>query len=262
MELVLIPAGSFRMGTPPDEPARQADETLHEVVIGAPFYLGKYEVTQAEWMRVMHRNPSRFTACGPRCPVETVSYDDIQLFVRRLTEVAHGARFRLPTEAEWEYACRAGSRSAFATGSRLTARQANFDDRSIVRGQAPAPYLGRPVPVGGFPPNRWGLHDMHGNVWEWCEDWYGDYPAGPVRDPRGPARTAARRIWDARGGDWQLKRVIRGGSWYFGADSCRCGLRYTHSPADKGFSVGFRLLREADVAVAPATRHSAALLRR
>ena len=158
MEFVLIPAGSFRFGSPPDEPARQADETLHEVVIDAAFYLGKYEVTQAEWARVMHRNPSRFTACGPRCPVETVSYDDIRLFIRRLTEIGRGGRFRLPTEAEWEYACRAGSL----------------------------------------------------------------------------------------------------GSWYFGADSCRCGLRYTHSPADKGFSLGFRLLREVDVAVAAATRHSAA----
>jgi len=102
--------------------------------------------------------------------------------------------------------------------------------------------------VGSFPPNAWGLFDMHGNVWEWCEDWYGDYPAGtpasPARDPHGPPREAARRVGDARGGDWELKRVIRGGSWYFGADSCRAALRYTHAPADKGFSLGFRLVRE------------------
>ncbi|HEY8020201.1 MAG TPA: formylglycine-generating enzyme family protein, partial [Thermoanaerobaculia bacterium] len=167
----------------------------------------------------------------------------------RLAQASAGRRFRLPTEAEWEYACRAGTRTPYSTGKRLTPGQANFDGRDAAsNGPAPRLYLAHPAPVGSFPPNAWGLFEMHGNVWEWCEDWYGDYPAGtpasPARDPHGPPREAARRVVDARGGDWELKRVIRGGSWYFGADSCRSALRYTHAPADKGFSLGFRLVRE------------------
>jgi formylglycine-generating enzyme required for sulfatase activity len=244
MEFAFIPAGRFRMGSDPGEPDRQPDEVAHEVEITRGFYLGKYEVTQGQWNRLMHRNPSQFAACGPRCPVENVSYDDIQVFLRELARRSHGDRFRLPTEAEWEYACRAGTSGPFSTGANLTADQANYDGRYPLAGAPRGTFLGRPAPAGSYPPNPWGLFDMHGNVWEWCEDWYGDYPSGPVRDPRGPARQAARRLWDARGGDWQWKRVIRGGSWYFNASSCRCSLRYTHAPADKGFSLGFRLVRQ------------------
>ncbi|HXO19458.1 MAG TPA: formylglycine-generating enzyme family protein [Thermoanaerobaculia bacterium] len=244
MEFVLLPAGRFRMGSDPEEAARQPDEVPHEVEITRGFYLGRYEVTQGEWVRLMGSNPSHFRTCGPRCPVETVSYDDVQRYIRRLTQASGSGRFRLPTEAEWEYACRAGSRAPFSTGAKLTAGQANYDGRSPLAGTPAGRFLGRPAPVGSYQPNRWGLYDLHGNVWEWCEDWYGDYPAGPVRDPKGPPRERARRLWDARGGDWGLKRVIRGGSWYFGEDSCRCALRYTHAPADKGFSLGFRLVRE------------------
>jgi len=244
MEFVLVPAGRFRMGSDPGEAGRQADEVPHEVTISRPFYLGRFEVTQEEWLRLMPSNPSQFAACGPRCPVDSVSYDDIQVYIGRLMRAAHGGCFRLPTEAEWEYACRAGTRGPFSVGSTLSSAQANYDGRYPMPGAPPGRYLGRPAPVGSFPPNPWGLYDMHGNVWEWCADWYGAYPARPARDPQGPRRRAARRLWDARGGDWEWKRVIRGGSWYFNADSCRSALRYTHAPADKGFSLGFRLVRE------------------
>jgi sulfatase modifying factor 1 len=247
MEMRLIPAGRFRMGSDPGEAGRQPDETPHEVEITCPFYLGTHEVTQGEWMRLMQGNPAQFPSCGPRCPVETVSYDDVQQYIRRLTRAANGGRFRLPSEAEWEYACRAGTRSAFATGAMLSTDQANYDGRYPQSGRPAGRYLARPAPVGSFLPNAWGLYDMHGNVWEWCEDWYGDYPVVAARDPQGPSRRAARSVWDARGGNWRYKRVIRGGSWYFNADSCRCALRYTHAPADKGFSLGFRLVREVDV---------------
>jgi sulfatase modifying factor 1 len=246
MDFVLVPAGRFRMGSEATEPGRQVDEVPHDVTISRPFYLGKFEVTQEQWSRLMHHNPSHFASCGPRCPVETVSYDDIQAYIRRLIVASHSGLFRLPTEAEWEYACRAGIRGPFSTGATLSSTQANYDGRYPMAGTPPGPYLAEPTAVGSYRPNPWGLFDLHGNVWEWCEDWYGSYPAGSVRDPQGPLRRAARRVWDARGGDWELKRVIRGGSWYFNADSCRCALRYTHAPADSGFSLGFRLVREVE----------------
>jgi formylglycine-generating enzyme required for sulfatase activity len=243
MEFVFIPPGRFLMGSGPGDPERQSYDVQHPVELSRGFYLGKYEVTQGEWVKLMHHNPSQFPDCGPRCPIETVSYDDIQAFIAKLGERSH-ARFRLPTEAEWEYACRAGTRTPYSTGATLTTAQANFDGREGEGGD-PKKFRGRPAPVGSYPPNPWGLYDLHGNLWEWCEDWFADYPAGPARDPKGPAREFARPVWDARGGDWVFKRVIRGGSWYFNADSCRCALRYTHAPADKGFSLGFRLVREA-----------------
>jgi sulfatase modifying factor 1 len=243
MEFVFIRPGSFRMGSAAGEAGRQADETPHDVELTRGFYLGKYEVTQAQWVAAMARNPSHFAACGPRCPVETVSYEEVQRFIRRLGELAAGSRFRLPSEAEWEYACRAGTTTPFATGGNLTTAQANYDGRYPFDGAAKGPYRGQPVPVGSYPPNPWGLHDMHGNVWEWCEDYYGDYPSAAVKDPAVPRRLA-RRVWDARGPSWGLKRVIRGGSWYFDAASCRCALRHTHEQRDRGFSLGFRLVRE------------------
>ncbi|MBI3449359.1 MAG: formylglycine-generating enzyme family protein [Acidobacteria bacterium] len=216
MEFVLIPSGRFTMGTPRSEPGREAQELQHDVTLTRPFYLGRTEVTQAQWALVMGSNPSAFQDCGPSCPVETVSAIRIDTFLARLDDLA-GVRFRLPSEAEWEYSCRAGTRTAFATGEKLDTTQAGFD-------------RARPSPVASFPPNAWGLFDMHGNVWEWTGDEICPYPEGPSVDPVG--RCASDR------------RVIRGGSWAFGADSARCGLRYTHHPEDSGYSLGFRLVRE------------------
>ncbi|MFZ0429583.1 MAG: formylglycine-generating enzyme family protein [Acidobacteriota bacterium] len=230
IEFLYVPPGSFRMGSEREVPGRQADETAHEVTLTRGFYLGKYEVTQQQWITVMEHNPSQFQDCGLRCPVETVSYLKIREFIDRLQVRSPGNRFRLPTEAEWEFACRAGTDTAFSTGNHLSTDQANFDGRFPYADQPPGTYLGSPSPVGSYPPNPWGFYDLHGNVWEWCADWYAPYPAGALTDPGGPAQGELH--------------VIRGGSWYFDANSARSALRYTHRPQDDGFSLGFRLVRE------------------
>ena len=230
IEFLYVAPARFRMGSAPDLAGRQRDETLHEVEITRGFYLGRYEVTQKEWQEIMDHNPSQFAECGPRCPVETVNYFVIQEFITRLEERSAGNLFRLPTEAEWELACRAGTESAFSSGDTLTTDQANFDGRYPAIGGPPGSFRGAPSPVGSHPPNPWGFYDLHGNVWEWCGDWYGEYPAGPVRDPAGPPQGELR--------------VIRGGSWAFDGNSARSALRYTHAPEDDGYSLGFRLVRE------------------
>lgn len=223
MALVAIPAGTFVMGSPSMESGREAQERPHVVTISRPFWIGVHEVTQAQWRVVMGTNPSHFR--GDALPVERVSWPDAQAFLQRLGERSPGSRFRLPTEAEWEYACRAGAATAYAWGDRLSLEQANV--ATVTRNR-----LGgrqRTVAVGSFRPNAWGVFDMHGNVWEWTEDDHCAY-ASPARDPIGRC--------DAP------HKVIRGGSWYFAADSARCALRYTHRPRDVGFSLGFRVVRD------------------
>jgi formylglycine-generating enzyme required for sulfatase activity len=184
----------------------------------------------------MGTSPSQFSGCGSRCPVENVTFADVRQFVDRLNarapapqSTAPSLRFRLPTEAEWEYACRARTTGPFSTGENLTTAQANYNGRFPYASFPAGEYRQKPTPVGSFPLNPWGLGDMHGNVWEWTADWYGPYSDRDAAnvDPHGPAEGE--------------KRVIRGGSWYFDANSARCALRYTHAPEDKGFSLGFRV---------------------
>ena len=238
-ELVEIRAGRFVMGSAAAEAGRNADETPHDVAISRPFFLGRFEVTQQEWEAVMGTNPSHFADCGATCPVEHVSFVDVQQFLEKLNADATSQFvYRLPTEAEWEYACRAGTTTPFSTGANLTPDQANYNGRHPYAPSAPGVFRERPTPAGTFPANAWGLADMHGNVWEWTADWYGPYPSGPARDPRGPSTGE--------------KRVIRGGSWFFDANSARCALRYTHAPADRGFSLGFRVAADRRRPAAPA----------
>jgi formylglycine-generating enzyme required for sulfatase activity len=229
MPFVRIEAGPFVMGTPPSEPQREAQEVQHRVTIAKPFYLAIHEVTQAEWTRVMGVNPSHFQKCGGSCPVENVSYLDVIEFVRALDARSAWKGFRLPTEAEWEYACRAGGTKAFGASDVLTTSDANFDGDFPYAGASKGPKRASPLPVGSFHPNAWGVFDMSGNVWEWTSDDYARYPGAVA--PDNPAFAAGRK-------------VIRGGSWLFGADSARCGLRYTHRPQDRGPSLGVRLAHD------------------
>ena len=221
MEFVGVPAGSFVMGSPEDEEGRSDREgPQREVTLSQGFWMGKYEVTQGEWEAVMGSNPSSFKDCGPRCPVEGVSWEDVQGFVARLNEreaaAGSAARYRLPTEAEWEYAARAGT-----TG----ARHGELDDIAWWSGNSG----GETHPVGEKRANAWGLYDMLGNVWEWTADWHGDYPSGAVTDPTGPS-TGSRR-------------GNRGGSWGRSARDARSANRSSFSPDGRGYRIGFRLVR-------------------
>ena len=214
LEMVLIPAGKFKMGSPKKEKDRSDDETQHEVTLTKPFYMGKYEVTQEQWFEIMGENPSREK--GRKLPVKNVSWNECHFFIRKLNEKTNGG-YRLPTEAEWEFACRAGTTTAYSYGDKLTKSDANILGSSIKT-------------VGSYKPNAFGLYDMHGNVWEWCEDWYGDYPAGAVIDPKGPATG--------------VHRVLRGGFFFFNVSLARSSLRIIYSPSYRDFSyLGFRLAR-------------------
>lgn len=229
MEFVLVPAGEFRMGLRAGElDVRPAPS--HSVRITRSFYLGRFEVTQAQWRQVMDTAPSQHTECGPNCPVESVSWDEVREFLRRLAELSPGERFRLPTEAEWEYACRYGSEARYGESDTLRPTMANYDSRIPFEGVPDTVFLGSTVPVGSYPPTSLGLHDLAGNVWEWTEDEYCPYPSSSVADPV-----------QGCGSD---TIAIRGGSWYFSAGAARCGRRYTHARGDSGFSLGFRVLRE------------------
>lgn len=230
MTFVRIPPGKFMMGTPPGEDGQLKQGPAHEVEITRPFYMGKYEVTQGEWQQIMGDNPSHFKALGDRFPVENINWHEAQIFIQRLNALNPQYRFALPTEAQWEYACRAGTSTPFNTGENLSTADANYDGRYPYREFPQGRYRDQPTVVGSFPANDWGLHDMHGNVWEWCEDWFCEYPSEPAKDPLGECET-------------DLK-VIRGGSWYFNAESARSARRYTHNPHDRGFSLGFRLVRK------------------
>jgi len=221
LELVLVPAGRFRMGSPAKEKDRSEDEAQHWVVITRPFYMGKHEVTQEVWEQVMGTNPSNFK--GAKNPVESVTWDDSQEFLKKLNGLGkEQGQFRLPTEAEWEWACRAGTRTRYCSGDadEALADYAWFDANS-----------GNTVhPVGTRKPNAWGLHDLYGNVWEWCGDWYGEdyYANGPRYDPTGPATGSVR--------------VVRGGAWYFGPYLCRSAHRLRLGPAGGAVTGGFRVV--------------------
>jgi formylglycine-generating enzyme required for sulfatase activity len=226
MLLVPIPAGEFQMGSPASEADRRDDETRYQVKITKPFYLSVYEVTQEQYEQVMKvPNPSRLK--GPQNPVEKVSWNDAVEFCRKLSalpaEKSAGYVYRLPTEAEWEYACRAGTQTAYSFGD----SESELGDYAWYNENSG----GTTHPVGGKKPNAWGLYDMHGNVWEWCEDWHDIYPSGSVTDPTG-----------ASSGSF---RVDRGGSWNISSDYCRSATRIGDAPDSRYDSLGFRVLRSS-----------------
>jgi formylglycine-generating enzyme required for sulfatase activity/mono/diheme cytochrome c family protein len=221
LEMLPIPAGEFLMGSPSSEPAREDEEILHKVTLTQGFWLGKYEVTQAQWERVMGTAPSQFK--GATLPVETVTWDDAMQFCEKLTQMEKvagrlpkGYIYTLPTEAQWEYACRAGTTTAYSFGDTITPRQASYDF-----------HVEQTSSVGTYPANAWGLHDMHGNVWEWCSDWYGKYPSGSASDPVGPSVGSAR--------------VFRGGSWGIYGGYVRSACRGGNTPGRRNLNLGFRL---------------------
>ena len=221
---LLIRGGEFRMGSPTYEPERDDDETQHRVKV-SDFYMGKYEVTQAEWESVTGTNPSTFK--GANLPVENVSWEDCQAFIQALNRKT-GKTYRLPTEAEWEYACRAGTITPFSTGGNLTTEQANYDGNNPYNNNRKGQYREKTVAVDSFNPNAWGLYNMHGNVYEWCSDWYGGYESGLAENPAGPTTGSSR--------------VLRGGSWYGGAMHCRSADRGSNTPGRRYGNIAFRLV--------------------
>ncbi len=227
LEMVWCPSGTFLMGSPESEKERKDNETPHEVTLTKGFWLARTQVTQAQWKALMDgKNPSGFK--GDKLPVETVSWEDVNAFIDKLNKKT-SVKYRLPTEAEWEYACRAGAATPFHTGQNLTTDQANYDGNYPYAGFPKGEYREKTTAVGSFEPNAWGLYDMHGNVWEWCSDWYGPYLGKKETDPTGPPKGSYR--------------VIRGGSWNFLARYCRSAFRDFWRPDGRGSDVGFRLLR-------------------
>ena len=229
MEMAIIPAGEFLMGAPIGEKARDDDEIQHAVRLTRPFLLGRAQVNQAQWRRVMGNNPSWFR--GDNLPVEQVSWEDAQAFCKKLSGIS-GLACRLPTEAEWEYACRAGTSTVFHFGNMCDGTQANCRGDLPYGSLAAGPNLSTTTPAGRFPSNAWGLFDMHGNVGEWCADWYGPYSMARAEDPSGPLSGK--------------HRIIRGGSWHFDPARCRSAYRNANFPAIRGnFNYGFRVAIEA-----------------
>jgi uncharacterized protein (TIGR02996 family) len=236
MEFALIAPGQFWMGSPEKEKHRYADEGPCRVVtLTTPYYLGRHLVTQGQYQRVMDENPSHFTG-DERLPVDRVSWDNATEFCRRLSSQAREKRakrrYRLPTEAEWENACRAGTTTPFFYGRDLTSAVANFDGTRPYGTRRKGVYLEKTTPVGIYPPNAWGLYDVHGNLWEWCQDYFDRefYQNGPAVDPMGPEE----------GED----RVLRGGSFYYIGASCRSAIRLDRTPESRSNLDGFRVLME------------------
>ncbi len=235
MTFALIPSGKFKMGSEESEPGRRDHESpQHEVTITQPFYLGILPVTQAQYDRVTNRHPSHFSkhhGGGPDYPVETVSWHDAESFCQKLSLLAdeeiHGRAYRLPTEAEWEYACRAGTITPFSCGEKLTPKDAHYASAGAF---AKTGGSGKTAPAGSLPANPWGLHDMHGNVQEWVQDWYDEYYYfdSPKDDPQGPAKG-------------NLK-VTRGGCWVMFPNDCRSAARRPHAPDSPSNAIGFRIV--------------------
>jgi formylglycine-generating enzyme required for sulfatase activity len=244
--LCWCPPGRFVMGSPRDEPERRPDEAQVEVSLTQGFWMAKYETTQGQWKRVMGELPGPLTAelpAGDDFPLGNVNFAEVEAFCQRLTNrnrrsgaLPNEWEFRLPTEAQWEYACRAGTTTATAFGDKLSSRQANFKGKPYNGGE-PGPSLGRAARVGSYPANAWGLHDMHGNTFEWCRDWYHLRLPGGTDPDLYSARSSA-----TRSGNGDISRVRRGGCWADEGWPCRSAFRVRFEPERRYDHIGFRVV--------------------
>ena len=222
-----IEPGRFFMGSPEDEPERFDDEIQHEVYLSQGFWMADTACTQELWQTVMGSNPSGFR--GLVHPVETVSYGDCSTFLEKINALVKDLDLRLPTEAQWEYACRAGTQTPFCFGETIDTQQVNYDGFCPYDGGEICLSWQETVEVKALPPNDWGLYQMHGNVREWCADWYGAYETGMMVDPEGPIEGS--------------NRVLRGGSWFSRGRGCRSAARFSRPPGTREDNYGFRLSR-------------------
>ncbi len=229
LEMVYIPGGCFHMGSPPTEKAQNEDEQPQHQVNLSAFFIGKFQVTQEQYQQIMGKNPSHFK--GAKFPVDTVSWDDAVEFCKNLS-LNTGRSYTLPTEAQWEYACRAGTTTPFYFGQTITTDLANYNGEYTYANRAKGNYRQQTIEVGQFPPNSFGLYDMHGNVWEWCQDfWHSNYKGAPTDgspwiDPP----------------NYNHSPVLRGGSWKNKPHCCRCAFRYNFYPDRIFNNIGFRVV--------------------
>jgi formylglycine-generating enzyme len=219
MKFVWIPPGIFVMGSPKEEKERNDDEAQHKVTLTKGFYMGMHLVTQEQWQAVMDDNPSQFKG-EKNLPVDNVSWNDCQGFIKKLRD-KDKKPYRLPTEAEWEYSCRAGTTTPYYFGETISTDQVNYNGNGVYGNGKKGVRRGKTTPVGSFPANAWGLHDMHGNLWQWCQDWYGDYPQKDVVDPQGPAAG--------------IGVTQRSGSWGHNPQICRSANRIGDGNSVPGF---------------------------
>jgi formylglycine-generating enzyme required for sulfatase activity len=244
MKLALIPAGKFTMGSPKMEMERDDEELQHEVAITKPFYMGVYEVTQGQYQNVMGKNNSVFRLSVDH-PVEQVPWRDAVDFCAklsgRLDEQKAGRVYRLPTEAEWEYACRAGTKTVFHGGNTLSSKEANINGNHPYGGAEKGTLLNKTAKVGSYKPNAWGLYDMHGNVAEWCSDFYDPkyYKNSPKDDPKGPKEGVMHTGYRK-----DYFQVVRGGCWLDEARACRAAFRFRLQPSEPYRWVGLRVVCE------------------
>lgn len=244
VRLCWCPDGKFKMGSPLTELERRPGEIQVDVTLTKGFWIGKYEVTQGEWKRLVGPFPGERTAgAGDDYPVYTINFAEAEDFCAKLTKWAREKgelpadwEFRLPTEAQWEYACRAGTTTATAFGDKLSSKQANFEGKPYNHAE-PGPSLKRAAVVGSYPPNAWGIHDMHGNVFEWCRDWYCRRLPGGV-DP--DLHDAIKRATKSEHGD--ISRVRRGGCWADEGWPCRSAFRLRFEPERRADHIGFRVV--------------------
>jgi eukaryotic-like serine/threonine-protein kinase len=232
LKMVNIPGGKFMMGSPESEKNREAYESPQEQVTVTEFYLAQTLVTQAQYQAIMDNNPSNFKG-NDKLPVDSVNWLDAMEFCEKLSQKTSRA-YRLPSEAEWEYACRAGSKTPYAFGATINPSVVNYDGNYPYGGAAKGVSRQKTTPVGSFPPNRFGLYDLHGNLWEWClDEWNDNYDGAPID---GSARG------DTLSQDDNKNRLLRGGSWYSDAQNCRAALRYFNAASYRGNDIGFRVV--------------------